>query len=256
MKVSYCSTCKGRLNQLKKTLLPNLEALRLLDAEWIIVDYFCPDNTAEELMKVREVRQLMSDGKLRLFKFEKDIPFFMPFAKNLSHSKARGDYLFNLDIDNFIGNSYSQIISLKPNKSFMVAPSLVNRVSDGSGGRIAVPRSIFHQMGGYDLDLDSMGYDDINFQERLLANSFLQKVERDIIPPIKNTKEDSTKYIENVRPLSQVFFESMKISNKKLKNKDLIINKNGLLFHKEEDMSKYLEQVYSNGAQGNVVTRL
>lgn len=89
MKVSYCSTCKGRLEQLKSTLLTNLSLLNNIDAEWIIVDYHCPNNTVDELLKLREVRQSMSKGKLRLFKFEKDVPFHMSFSKNLSHSVAK-----------------------------------------------------------------------------------------------------------------------------------------------------------------------
>ena len=49
VKISYCSTCKGRLDQLKRTLMPNLNSLSDIDAEWIIVDYGCSDKTKEAL---------------------------------------------------------------------------------------------------------------------------------------------------------------------------------------------------------------
>ena len=39
-------------------------------------------------------------------------------------------------------------------------------------------------------------------------------------------------------------------------NKIYHANEKGMLMYKEEDMYEYLERVYCNGVQGNVVTRL
>lgn len=255
MKVSYCSSCKGRLKQLKKTLLPNLEVLRNIDAEWIIVDYFCPDNTSEEILKLPEVREMMYLDKLKIYKFTKDIPFYMTLSKNLSHSNARGDYIFNLDIDNYIGDSYQQVLDLPP-RHILVTDVLIKRLSNGSGGRLAYPRKAFFEIGGYDLELDSIAYDDINIYERLTRLGFKPVFEQNVKEPILNTPQETIEYIENIRPVAEMFQNSRRISSGKIRSKIYHANEKGMLMYKEEDMYKYLERVYCNGVQGNVVTRL
>lgn len=242
MKVSYCSTCKGRLEQLKSTLLTNLSLLNNIDAEWIIVDYHCPNNTVDELLKLREVHQSMRKGKLRLFKFEKDVPFHMSFSKNLSHSVAKGDILFNLDIDNYISDSYSQLITMRPN-SYMVSDSLLRGIHDGAGGRIAIPRDTFFKLGGYNLSLGCAGFDDQNMYQRLKKTLPYFKVEKGVKKPINNTVEQSVEYASQGSSYSEALAQSIRQSNISLKNNKLIANPLGMLNYFGEDMSKYLKEI-------------
>lgn len=239
MKVSYCSTCKGRLHQLKSTLIPNLLKLQEIDAEWIIIDYNCPDNTKEVLFELPIVKYMMSLGKLKLYSFKKDIPFNMPLSKNMSHSLAEGDVVFNLDIDNFIGDSFESLSILRQNE-YLTNNEIFNK---GVNGRIGLHRNVFNRTGGYDLDLDEAGFDDINFIKRLNLLKLRPTYESNIQPSIPNNIEDTVKYSSNPLYPLDVFRKSKIISDENILNGKLIVNPKGSLFYKEEDMSTYIERV-------------
>lgn len=238
MKVSYCSTCKGRLSQLKRTLMPNLSSLSDVDAEWIIVDYGCPDKTKEALLELPLVKEYLDNGKLKVYSFTKDIPFNMPLSKNLSHFLASGDIVFNLDIDNYIGDSFPQISKLS-SKEYM-SNSLQ---SSGYAGRIGMYKSVFDKLGGYDLDLDVAGYDDINMLERLSRLKLKSIKETGVRFPVLNTVQDTIANTGTNKTPIEIYQNSKRISDEKLSKGNIFVNPKGSLFFNDEDMSKYLERV-------------
>lgn len=240
IKISYCSTCKGRLHQLKQTFYSNLEALRNIDAEWIIVDYGCPDNTADELINLPITKEFLKNNKLKIYKFNKDIPFIMSLAKNLSHSLASGRVIFNLDIDNFIGDSFRQLLQVSRRQYLHTG---WDTLTAGTKGRIGVHNSTFHQLGGYDLDLDVACYDDVDLVSRLEKLKLSRVTETNIRYPIQNTNEDTLKYSETDKDYKDIFLNSKRISQEKLNKGIVKANPNGMLTYKGEDMSKYLIQV-------------
>ena len=239
MKVSYCSTCKGRLNQLKYTLYHNLSSLSDIDAEWIIVDYGCPDKTKEALFELPLVKEALLNGKLKLYSFNKDIPFNMPLSKNLSHSLASGEIVFNLDIDNFIGDSFVQISKLKITEIITSNTTL----NHGLGGRVGMYKSVFDKLGGYDLELDVVGYDDVDLIKRASKLHLKNVYETNIKPPIPNTLEDSIKYTGSTKDPMSILKNSKSISDNNIRTGKLFSNKKGSVFFNDEDMSVYLERL-------------
>ena len=227
MKVSYCSTCKGRLWQLEKTLMPNLLQLSKIDAEWIIVDYASPDGFADILMNNNLARNVMEQGKLKIYQHRLGmLPFSMPLAKNLAHHFATGEYVFNLDIDNFIGNSYEQIISLQENEYIWA----VNQSpKSGLEGRLGMKRSVFEQLQGYDLDLVGAGYDDINLATRLKKHGFKLRVETIVIPAVKNTASDTIMFVDTSGSATELYRNSKQIHDMKMLN-DAVVNPNGTTY--------------------------
>lgn len=99
IEISFCTTCKGRLYQLRETLPVNLDTLQN-DEEIVLVDYRSPDGAAAWIWA--NFRPEIEAGRLRLFEVLDEAPWHSPKAKNLAHRLARGSYLFNLDGDNFI----------------------------------------------------------------------------------------------------------------------------------------------------------
>lgn len=244
VKISYCSTCKGRLHQLKQTYYSNLEALRNIDAEWIIVDYGCPDNTADELINLPITKEFVNNNKLKIYKFNKGIPFIMSLSKNLSHSLASGRIVFNLDIDNFIGDSFRQLTQVS-SRQYLHAGW--DTMAGGTKGRIGVHNTIFRQIGGYDLDLDVACYDDLDLVQRLEMLNLTRISETNIQYPIQNTNEDTLKYSETDKEYREVSLNSKTISQEKLSKGIIKANPDGMLIYKGEDMSKYLTQVVIDG---------
>lgn len=228
MKVSYCSTCKGRLWQLEKTLMPNLLQLSKIDAEWIIVDYASPDGFADILMNNNLARNLMEQGKLKIYQHHLGmLPFSMPLAKNLAHHFATGEYVFNLDIDNFIGNSYEQIISLQENEYIWAVNQSPN---SGLEGRLGMKRSVFEQLRGYDLDLVGAGYDDINLATRLKKQGFKLCVETKVIPAVKNSATDTITFVDTSGSVTELYRNSKQIHDMKMLN-DAVVNPNGTTYN-------------------------
>ena len=237
MKVSYCSTCKGRLDQLKRTLMPNLSSLSDIDAEWIIVDYGCPDKTKEALLELPSIKEYLTSGKLKVYSFTKDIPFNMSLSKNLSHSLASGEIVFSLDIDNYIGDSFPQISKIT------VKEFISNPILPGYAGRIGMHRSVFNKLGGYDLELDVVAYEDINMLERLRKLNLKNIKETDVRFPVLNTVYDTIAYTNTDKTPIEIYQNSKRISDEKLRNGNIFVNPKGSLFFNDEDMSKYLERV-------------
>ena len=228
MKVSYCSTCKGRLDQLKRTLMPNLSSLSDIDAEWIIVDYGCPDKTKEAQEELPSIKEYLTSGKLKVYSFTKDIPFNMSLSKNLSHSLASGEIVFNLDIDNYIGDSFPQISEIS------VKEFISNPISNGIAGRIGMHRSVFNKLGGYD---------DINMLERLRKLNLKNIKETGVRFPVLNTVQDTIAYTNTNKTPIEIYNNSKRISDEKLSKGSIFVNSKGSLFFNNEDMSKYLERV-------------
>lgn len=230
-KVSYCSSCKGRLWQLKTTLAANLDKLIEIDAEWVILDYDCPDNVSEFLLNHRPSVEAMKEGKLKLYKIEQDLDFTMPLAKNLAHMLGEGEILFNLDIDNFIGQSFEVLKTMKSDQYCHLDTGFSN---NGQGGRIGVYKELFHALGGYDLDYVGYGYDDIDFVARLRKlgmKSVLEKVE---IKPIPNSPHQSDMYLVDGLKHRDICKRNRRLYQEKLKKLNPVVNPNGLNLYKGE----------------------
>lgn len=230
-KVSYCSSCKGRLWQLKTTLAANLDRLSDIDAEWVILDYSCPDKVSEFLLSHAPSVKAMKEGKLKLYKLEQDLEFSMPLAKNLAHLMGEGDILFNLDIDNFIGNSFEVLKTMKSNQYCHLDTGFAN---NGQGGRIGVYKDVFCDVGGYDLDYVGYGYDDIDFISRL------KKLEMEIVletvetKPIPNTPQQSDKYLIDGIKHRDACKRNRLLHLEKLQNLNPNVNPKGLNIYKGE----------------------
>lgn len=233
MKVSYCTSCKGRLWQLERVLFDNLARLSQVDAEWLIFDYHCPDKIFEKLSKNKLFRKLFENEKIKMFRLSEDLPFSMPLAKNASHLHSTGEWLFNLDADNYISNSYGQIKTLAPDQYIWVK----NTVDNGTCGRIGLSRKMFEKHRGYDLTLEGAGYDDIDFVNRLKKAGYSQIMEKSITLPIQNTRADTLRNIANPLAAIDIYRENYYKSLLNSENGNYIVNPKGLLMYEDEDIS-------------------
>lgn len=240
MKISYCSSCKGRLSQLEQTIAANLHVLKNNpNLEWIILDYYCPDNTASVLMEREDVLEAMANGQLKIFKLNTDVQFSMPLAKNLSHSLATGDILFNLDIDNYIGVSPAQLRELKDGEFMWSRTGLDN----GTMGRIGLHKNAFLAAGGYDLDLFGAGCDDKNIAMRLRYLGYKDVCEKYIFTPIQNTEEQTAAYLPETGDRAFYFAQSHALHVAKMKRKEFVANNDHLTTADGVDILSLIDEV-------------
>lgn len=145
MLISYCTTCHGRLWQLKQTLEHNLAFTKAGEVELCILTY----NDTDTYQYLHEYyADHIADGRLRVITVIKNKVFkdgsrwSCGYVKNLAHLMGRGKVLFNLDADNFIDNElHAALLSLQPNELLITLQSEWR--NDGRSGRIGVHRSMY-----------------------------------------------------------------------------------------------------------------
>jgi glycosyltransferase involved in cell wall biosynthesis len=151
--------------QIKQTLPSNLTALGD-GQEIVLVDYGSTDGLSEWVWA--NFRQDIARGRLVFFEVKNEVSWSSPRAKNLAHRLSRGDYLFNLDADNFI--TPQDIALIREERQRRVPCHQWTGVwGDGSYGRIGMPRKLFFGIGGYDETMLPMAGQDFDLVQRLAA---------------------------------------------------------------------------------------
>lgn len=165
--------------QLKETFSSNCRCVEALRGrvEWVIVnirradDISGEDWAASDKFIRTEGAALLEQGLLRYFTTE--LPEWNPsWAKNLGKMLARGAFLINLDIDNYI-SIVDTMQLLKLNLDGILYHGFSGQWGTGTSGMVGIPRAVFYATGGYKEDLVGYGYDDVDFLTRAYAVSQL-----------------------------------------------------------------------------------
>lgn len=184
--IGLCVTCCNRLWQLKETLGANLEQLGPHHSI-SLVDYGSTDGLADWVWS--NFRAHIGQ-RLVFFEVTNEVKWNVSRAKNLAHRLSPASYLLNLDADNFICEpdlALLEPVALEGVACFQFS----GKWTDGSFGRIGLPRELFLRMGGYDEGLLPMGSQDIDLLRRLRR---MKVPLRELGPPtrlaVQNTYED------------------------------------------------------------------
>ena len=159
IRFSFCTTCRGRFRDLALTLPSNL-ALLAADEEIVLLDYNCPEYcgrwAAEQFHDCRQLQVWRECTAPR---------FIMAHAKNIAHRLGQGRVLVNIDADHYLNAFFlKQLRSMDFADCFMAGPCADFR---SWGGRIAVRRDIFQDLGGYDEDyIHGWGCEDTDLADR------------------------------------------------------------------------------------------
>ena len=188
--ITFCVTCRNRLWQLKQTLGKNMVALDD-DLEITLVDYGSTDEISQWVWS--NFKEFIDSGRLNFFEVKNDVTWNVSKAKNLAHRISNGEYLFNLDADNFIAPKDIKLI--RRAKDLNVISHQWSGNVDGSYGRIGYPRSLFFSLGGYDEGMLPMGFEDVDFLRRSKNLIDHLKLPAPSIKAIKNTFEQSVSEI-------------------------------------------------------------
>jgi len=192
-KASFCATCKNRLWQLRHTLPLNIEAIRADGcAELVLVNYNSRDGLDDW---VRQFQSEIDSGLLR-YVHERTQPYFhCSKAKNLAHLAATGDFVVNLDADNFIGTTIATFREIWTEDSDTMIHGFCGDFHDGTYGRIGVPKGVFLALGGYDEGMLPIGHEDRDLIKRATAFGLkFRRLKQGGIPAIRNTIRDKMAY--------------------------------------------------------------
>lgn len=203
MTISYYSQVKNRLHQFKQTAKINLEHIKNNpETEWIIVDCNSKDGFYEYMY------DLGSIDRVHYYKTLNYDRYSIPVAKNFAARLSSGRYIFNLDIDNYIGNASHQITDLGLNMGVCC-----NVFKKGIYGRIGCSKKIFNKVGGYDESFLPAGKHDMDFMARCEILDYKFKHIKCSIPPVLNSKIDTV-----INSNSEIDWDTMNFLNGKKMN--------------------------------------
>ena len=177
LKISLCTTCCNRIEDLRYTLPHNMKFIELYNkpVEWVIVDYNSTNKTEIKLA----LDEIKKPSNLDLKLIRSNEKWNIGRAKKLVHDSATGDVLINIDSDNFLGASYLDMIhqEISTNRLSIIYFSWTEefrRYRDEYGldlgfmGKIAISKGIYKAIGGYTTDLIGYGGDDTDLINRAI----------------------------------------------------------------------------------------
>ncbi len=235
IKISLCTVVMNRLDHLITTLKHNLAIVKTFDGvvDINIIDYNSTDGLEEYLFAQEWFIEALEKGWIIYYKNYTAEYYHRSLPKNVVHLLALGEYVINIDADNFISNAYLHycLHVARYKKNFFLRPSILcNR---GAYGRIMINRNDFRKIGGYNLKISNYGYEDTELSLRLRkmgitqlqapAHLFSDVIEHDDELRIANEKRDA-KNSSGIHPIAESDFQNKKINFELYPNKDKTIN--------------------------------
>jgi len=181
--LSIITTCKGRLAHLKQTL-PAMVAQA--DTEVIVVDYACPEGTADWVAA--------TFPQVRVVRIER-APFFnVARARNLGAAQAHGRWLCFVDADILLAADFAvRVRPLLQNDAFHVFANPQPAVL----GAVVCRPADFTAIGGYDDVIEGYGTEDRDLYLRLLAHGRRsERLPGDIVRALSHDRAASVRYYE------------------------------------------------------------
>jgi len=220
-KISLCTTCMGRLHDLKSTLIQNMiDNADYSNAEFVILDYNSNDGLGAWVKE--NMMGYIESGRLVYARTEEPQYFEMGHSRNIAFKVASGDIVNNVDADNFTKAGFmthlNKMANLCPEKAVFSKGKRMLR------GRIGFYKNEFLELGGYDEDLTGYGFDDHNVMYRAMALGYkLMWYGGQYVGRIKTSKNMSVENMKN-KKWKQTEDINKDITFKKLENKQFIVN--------------------------------
>lgn len=170
-RISICTTCMGRVGDLKRTLLVNIaDNEDYPNVEFVVLNYNSQDDM-HEYMTSPAIRPYIDSGKVRYLRTRIPQHFSMSHSRNVAFLNATGDIVTNVDADNFTGNGFASYLNKLANihSRRVIFAKGKRRIN----GRIGMFKDEFEFIGGYDEDLVGYGGDDHSLILRAIYSGFI-----------------------------------------------------------------------------------
>lgn len=202
--ISIMTVCMGRLHHLKHTLLQNMKDNQDYPRlEFVVLDYNSPDGMQEWILE--NCAEEIASGYLRYYHFA-DAEFFrFSHSRNLAFRLSEGRIVCNVDADNYTGKDFAFYVAehLHPGKVLTgckIKPdgTLDPTMDEGTVGRLAAYREAIHHAGGFDEEMESWGYEDMDLYERLRDLGYeLDPVDRQYCDCIPHGDAERAQFVED-----------------------------------------------------------
>ncbi|HUT93886.1 MAG TPA: galactosyltransferase-related protein [Thermoguttaceae bacterium] len=168
-RVSLCTTCMGRLHDLRQTLPKNIEDNRdYPNVEFVVLDYNSGDGLEEWMRK--QMMEHIESGLLAYYRTTEPRYYSMSHSRNVAFLVAGGDVVNNVDADNWTNPGFAAYVNRLANQCpreaiFAKGKRLLH-------GRIGFFKDEWIALGGYDERLCGYGHDDKDLLYRAWLSGF------------------------------------------------------------------------------------
>jgi len=174
LRISFCIVCRNRLDQLKETLLKNIEDNEdYSNLEFLILNY----NSQDEMHSwvKRNLQKYIKAGRINYYRTTDPVEFSHSHSKNIAFNLANGALLCNINADHFTGKGFAAYINSEFTKDENIVLTTIDyystkkdyRVPRDLWGRVCLKKDDFIMIRGFDEEMDRYAYEDFDFVNRL-----------------------------------------------------------------------------------------
>jgi len=259
--ISLCITCMNRLFHLKETIEQNIkDNASYPNIEFVLIDYNSQDGL-EEYVKAN-LMSYIDKGILTYYKTKEPQKFHASYAKNLSHTLAKGEVICNLDGDNYTGKDFAYYLNYLFNqKGTNNIYQFFKRPYWGTVGRLSFYKQNFLKLGGYDESLLPIGHEDLDLVNRAKAMGIpldQTQIENFLKYLSNTTKEKAENCTDTDEDYYSLVHANIQISTENIRNVQLKANPDGMKnfvvyrnFQAQPLNSKDLIEQYSRNIYSN-----
>jgi len=171
-KISICTTCMDRLDDLKMTLPKNIEDnIDYPNIEFVVLDYNSFDGLADWIKS--DMQTYIDQGILNFYRTDEPKTYSMAHSRNIAFKLAQGHIINNVDADNFTEKGFAKYLNL-------LAHQVPEQAVFAKGKRMLHGRLGFYKnefinlLGGYDEIglIQGYGHDDKDLLHRAFGLNF------------------------------------------------------------------------------------
>jgi len=187
-------TCKGRLKHLKQTL-PSMLKQTGCNHQVMVVDFDCPDGTAEWCHSLGEERLFVSKA------FDRPL-FNLSHARNCGGVDSDADWLAFVDADVFLSENFlsEAVAALETDEKNVLARFPYDETTKRRklSGTCVVSRILFRQVRGYDEAIQGWGCEESDFYNRCLLHGVteVQLKHETVKDTVRHSNEDRVAFYE------------------------------------------------------------
>ncbi len=208
--ITFFTAIRNRKKHLQQTLPANLSVNRRADSCFLILDYGSNDGLADWLFDC--FADELETEKL-IYKRVEALQFDRCDSRNKASAFCETTLIVNIDADNYTGPDFDEWLTfqLSDNENKVIT-GLSNSVGTRDAfGKIALHKSLFDRVNGYDRSFEGYGFEDYDLFYRLVAIGAEMEILNDhqYLKAISHSDEERIAEHLPYRTLREVFFQEI-----------------------------------------------
>lgn len=184
-KVSICTTCMNRTEDLKQTYIQNIEDnLKYPKVDFVLLNYNSSRDDMDEWVK-KNLKGYIEKGVLNYYHTTEPQYYSMTHSRNIAFKLGQGHIVNNVDADHFTSSVHGHPVKYReyvPEMSFaeylnvlanhQPKRAVFMKSKQKNRGRLGFYKKEFMWLGGYDEQIKGYGHDDRDLLDRALCAGF------------------------------------------------------------------------------------